>query len=128
MEVVSGVHDEAAAVEQRAPTLTSPRGGGEVRVLGNRSAALDQAGGDVAKNYVALRADTIERPEADQAIAAADVEDGVAGLECRAVEDAIASSLQVLDEVGRKVGAALATLANPERPAIFRRRGFGDYR
>jgi hypothetical protein len=77
---------------------------------------------------VAVRAESVERPEADQAIAAADVEHGVAGLECRAVKDAIASSLQVLDEVGRKVGAALASLANPERPAIFRRRGFGAYR
>ena len=93
MEVVRGVHDEAAAVEQRAPTLPFARAGGEVRVLGNRSAALDQAGGDVAKNYVTLRADTIERPEADQAISAANVEDDVTGLEYCAVEDAIASSL-----------------------------------
>jgi hypothetical protein len=77
---------------------------------------------------VAVGADSVERAEADQAIAAADVEDDVAGLECRAVEDAIASSLQVLDEVGRQLQAALASLANPERPAIFRRRGFGDYR
>jgi len=42
---------------------------------------------------VAVGTDPVERPEADQAISAANVEDDVAGLECCAVEDAIASSL-----------------------------------
>ena len=73
-------------------------------------------------------ADSVERAEADQAIAAANVEDDVARPECGAVEDAIASPLQLLNKVGREVRPTLATLPNPERPAVFRHRGRGVYR
>jgi len=39
-------------------------------------------------------------PNPNEAIATADIENDVAQAECGAVEDAIASSLKVLDEVG----------------------------
>jgi hypothetical protein len=74
---------------------------------------------------VALGSDAIERAEANQPIPAANIEDDVAGLERGSVEDAIASPLQVFDELGRRLGASLATLSNPERPAVFRRRDSG---
>jgi hypothetical protein len=67
-------------------------------------------------------ANAIERAETDQTIATADIEDDVARPECGAVEDAIATPLQGFDEIGRKIRPALATLANPERPTVFRQR------
>jgi len=88
-------------------------------------ALRDQLGGDVAENHLAVGANAIECAETDQTIATADIEDDVARPECGAVEDAIASPLQGFDEIGRKIRSALATLANPERPAVFRRSGFG---
>jgi hypothetical protein len=98
-------------------------------------ASSDEVGRNVAKDHLAVGADAIEGAETDQPIAAADVEDDVARPECGAVEDFIASLLKVLDELRWKVDSALAALANPERPAVFRRaptlpspRGGGEIR
>src|SRR4029077_11876308 len=83
---------------------------------------VDEVSGYVAEDHAAVGADAIERAEADQPIATADIEDDVARAECGAVEHAIAPSLQILYEVGWKIRPALATLADPERPAVLGQR------
>lgn len=88
MEIIGGVHDEAASIDDSKLFCCSP-------------AAFDQVCGNVAEDHAAARPDPIERPEADQPIPTTDIEDDVAGLECGAVEDAIASLLQLLNQVGR---------------------------
>ena len=74
-------------------------------------AVVERRFGDVREDDPAVRSDALQRREAEQSLAGTDVEDGVARLDLRAIEDAVANGR----EPGEVLGAHALALP-PSRP------------
>src|SRR5437763_4528972 len=89
------------------------------QVTGYAPALVEEILGDVAEDHPAALADELDRAEADQAVARADVEHDVAVADVRVLEHAAAELLEVRQLPGELLGiAAVPVLEQPPSPPV----------
>src|SRR5207248_1143253 len=89
------------------------------QVTGYAPALVEEILGDVAEDHPAALADELDRAEADQAVARADVEHDVALADVRVLEHAATELLEIRQLPRELLGvAAVPVLEQPPRPPI----------
>src|SRR6266508_3030428 len=103
-----------------AAALTNRAVAQDAVLVGQRAAAGQQLLGDLAEDHGAVLADQRERAEPDEPIAAAKIQDGVAGRDLGAAQDAVAHGQQD-PHGGGLLGlvAAGAVAQQPPRPLVL---------